>query len=1080
MQDCRHSNSYRYGSEVEALGELTARLAAGARGRTEADLQADIRMLLLAAPLHLDDDDLEVFLEAPVGGGRRIDIEAGCMVVEVKKSLESAAALAAAVEQLASYVRYRSEERSQRYVGVLTDGRVWILHHLKPNGELSEVSRFRLHDSSGLDALSAWLETVLATAERVMPSPNEIVRRLGSESPAAQLDLADLHALYAACRSDPEVQVKRELWARLLLSALGTSFEDSDELFVTHTYLVLTAELIAHEIMGLPTDLAASDARALLEGQQFAMAGLHGVVEADFFDWPATISQGQPLIAAIARRLSRFDWNDVEHDVLKALYESVIDVETRRRLGEYYTPDWLAEKIVNEQFDAPLDLKLLDPACGSGTFLFWAIRKLLAACDSAGVPNREALQRVVRQIHGMDLHPVAVTLARVTYLLALTPGRLADRDELTVPVFLGDSVRWEQDDTVLTEHGMTVRTADPLELVRDDTLHFPEGVVEEPQRFDRLVAGLAERAADRKRGSKPPGIKGLLNRHKVAEADRAAVTLAFAKLCRLHDAGRDHVWSYYIRNLIRPLSFTRPEGQVDVLVGNPPWLPYRSMPPKLQRTYRALSAERGLWAGGKVATQQDLSDLFVVRAVEQYLRPDGQFAFVMPFAVLSRRQYAGFRSGGFTSHGAESWAIRFRAPEEFARVKPPLFPMPACVISGSPSKRAQALEEGVVRWSGRVPTHLISWGVASEHLVATKERVETARDANGSPYRELFANGSTMYPRVLVAVTPQPAGPLGVPAGRRAVTSRRSANEKPPWKEMQDLTGIVEVEYLRPMHLGATIVAFRPREPWLAVVPVLEGEPVGEDSPHIEEFPGFAEWWRRAEREWASRRTSKMTLLEQVDYQGKLRKQFPLAKHRVLYTKSGQHLAACRIEDSAAIIDHKLYWATVGSRGEARYLTAILNSDALAKAVASLQGRGQHNPRDFDMHVFALAFPLFDSGNHIHSELADLAARAETVASEVELDASWQFQKARRIIREAVREDGVASEIDLAVAELISEAPELNAEEGESPSKGPVAPDLLDALSQAQGAVRSKQGKKRPRKSSKPIKRQTPKRRTQR
>ena len=48
----------------------------------------------------------------------------------------------------------------------------------------------------------------------------------------------------------------------------------------------------------------------------------------------------------------------------------------------------------------------------------------------------------------MDLHPVAVTLARVTYLLALTPDRLSDRDDLTVPVFLGDSVRWEQESTL--------------------------------------------------------------------------------------------------------------------------------------------------------------------------------------------------------------------------------------------------------------------------------------------------------------------------------------------------------------------------------------------------------------------------------------------------------------------------------------------------------------------------------------------------------------------------------------------------------------------------------------------------------
>src|SRR5207302_1380131 len=100
-------------------------------------------------------------------------------------------------------------------------------------------------------------------------------------------------------------------------------------------------------------------------------------------------------------------------------------------------------------------------------------------------------------LFGRYLHPVAVTLARVTYLLAITPERirLADRDELTVPVFLGDSVRWEQDDTLLTKDGITVHTSDGMELFAQE-LHFPEGVLEDPARFDRLVAMLADKAAD--------------------------------------------------------------------------------------------------------------------------------------------------------------------------------------------------------------------------------------------------------------------------------------------------------------------------------------------------------------------------------------------------------------------------------------------------------------------------------------------------------------------------------------------------------------------------------------------------------
>jgi hypothetical protein len=107
---------------------------------------------------------------------------------------------------------------------------------------------------------------------------------------------------------------------------------------------------------------------------------------------------------------------------------------------------------------------------------------------------------------------------------------------------------------------------------------------------------------------------------------------------------------------------------------------------------------------------------------------------------------------------------------------------------------------------------------------------------------------------------------------------------------------------------------------------------------------------------------------------------------------------------------------------EGRYLCAVLNSRVLAEAVVGLQARGQHNPRDFDMHVFTLPFPTFDSTNDVHRRLADLAQKAEDVASALDLDDQWQFQKARRVTREALREDGVSLDIDAAVAELLTDA----------------------------------------------------------
>lgn len=1008
----------------DTLEAIAARLAARTGGRTEADIQSDIRKFLLDAPLQLAAPDLiDVKLEAQAGEGRRIDVEAGCAAIEVKRSLDSKTVFDKALAQLAGYVAQRTEERGQRYVGVLTDGRTWVLFRLTSDGELAEVGRLEIASGDAAPSLVAWLDHVLATTSHVKPTQREIVRRLGAGSPSFALDLADLHGLYESCREDPEVRLKRELWARLLVAALGTNFENSDELFVAHTYLVLTAELLAHAVVGIPVDDPTADVRALLEGARFDRVGLRGVVEADFFDWPAATPAGVPIVRSIARRLGRFDWSAVDHDVLKALYESVIDPETRHRLGEYYTPDWLADRMVRQAITDPLNQRVLDPACGSGTFLFWAIRHLIAACESEGLSNRETVQRITEQVNGIDLHPVAVTLARVTYLLALGPARLQDRDEITIPVWLGDSVRWEQDESLLAGGGLTIRTSDNLELFAQE-LHFPEGVVEDPGRFDRLVAELADRASRRKPGTKPPGIGGLLNRHGVvAEADRKAVEVVFARLCGLHDHGRDHVWGYYIRNLARPLSFTRAGGQVDVLVGNPPWLAYRHMPERLQGTYRRLATERGLWVGGKSATHQDLSDLFVARAVEQYLKPSGRFAFVMPYAVLSRRQYDGFRSADWSSQLGGVNRVAFDTPEGYARVKPPLFPVPACVVQGTRTDAPRKMPQAGVSWNGRVSTHHATWPEAEQQLACTDERVKAVRDdATGSPYRQDFMQGATLVPRVLMTVEEVDAGPLGVAAGRTELRSARSTLEKPPWKNLPTQTGVVEREFVHPMLCGANILAFRIRDPESTVVPYLDGELVDGSSEALDEYPGLATWWREAERLWEKHKAkgSKLRLLDRINYHRGLQQQFPIPPHRVVYTTSGQYLAAARLDHPEAIVDSSLYWATVSDIDEGRYLTAILNSDALAAAVGPLQARGEHNPRHFHLLPLDVHFPRYDADAALHRALVALAERAERVAVQVVIDPKRRFETARRQVREALAADGVAADLADAVQALFA------------------------------------------------------------
>ena len=1050
---------------MKALRRIATRLAAGAKGRTEAEIQADVRALLLEAPLFLEADDLEeppdVLLEAPVATHKRIDVEVGLTVIEVKRNLSSGKAQTKAVNQLAEYVQQRTQESGQRYVGILTNGSRWILFHLLPDESLGEVSSFRLRDANEVEGLVVWLENVLASVHAVPPTAEEIVRRLGADSPAAQLDLADLRAIYDQCRDAPEVALKRRLWAKLLTSALGSRFPDSDELFVLHTYLVVTAELIAHTMLGIP--IAGEKPEALLSGQVFRRAELRGVVDADFFDWPARFTAGERFVSALARRLGRFDWSNVEHDILKALYQSIIDTDTRKKLGEYYTPDWLAEGIVNTVVEKPLEQRVLDPACGSGTFLFWAVRRYLSAAGDAGQSNSEAIQGLVRRIAGIDLHPVAVALARVTYLLAIGAERLqGERPPFSVPIYLGDSLTWEQDETLFAKGGITIPTGnDPGG--KDPELHFPEGVVADANRFDQLIADLSEKASDRKRGTPPPSLEATFRRYKIAAPDRPAVASAFSSLCVLHDEGRNHIWGYYVRNLARPFFFKRAKNKVEVLLGNPPWLSYRFMPKPMQERYKELAEERGLWAGGKVATNQDLADLFVVRAVEHYLAKTGRFGFVMPAATLSRKAYEGFRTGYFDASGVLT-KVRFDTPWELRSVRPAIFPMPSCVIFGERGGTSCAMPSKAIAYTGAVAERGTCWQEAEAQLVHEITAISSGSTmAPVSPYADLFREGATVLPSALLRVERLPAGPLGAPSGQVRVRSLRSSLEKEPWKSLESMEDFVEADFVQPVYLGSGIAPFRTLATIDAVLPWREGSLMDGEDPRLDDAPGLARWWRAAEEKWETHKSSdKLTLRERLNFHKGIEQQYPRAAHRVLYTKSGNQIAACRLDDSSALIDHTLYWAAVGSEGEAHYLTAIFNSTPLHELVEPLMSEGLFGKRHIDKYIFQTPIPTYNPSTSLHIDLATLGSHAETLAAAVELDPAWGFQKVRKKLRTELRDHGVTEEIDQAVKELFGIRP---SNRGLPSSRR--ATDFLGSLSAAER--QAKTGKKKAK--SRPTKR---------
>lgn len=1008
-----------HGDFPESLRLLIARIANRDVSRSEATLQADIRQLLESGDFGLGEQDLVVLLEVQAGGGHRIDIELGYTVIEVKRRLDRGRAFQAAERQLADYVRLRSHATGQRYTGILTDGADWHAYHLL-NDRLVKVATHTLsaRRPDGL-ALFYWLEGVLATRTGIEPTPTEIVQRLGATSTSHKLDLAAVTDLYNRNKDLATVQLKRKLWADLLGSALGTQFVNEDQLFIEHTLLMNSAHIIAHLVVGL--DVLALQPATLLTGQQFERSSIFGVVENDFFGWTIEVPDGASFLRGLARRLTRFDWSSVNHDVLKILYESIIGSDMRRRMGEYYTPDWLAEGIVESAITNPLNQRVLDPSCGSGTFLFHAVRRYLAAADAAHRPIGTSLTDLSRHVVGVDLHPVAVALARVTYLLAIGRDRLSSkkRGPVTIPVYLGDSMQWRERLDLFTEDHMKLSAGHGASLY-EDWLRFPRHLLDDPSRFDRIVVQLAALAAKPRDIDTVPSLQAVFHRMAIAEADRPMISETFAAMCRLQDEGRNHIWSYFLRNLARPIWFAMRENRVDLLIGNPPWLTYRSMPSDMQSSFKQLSRDRGLWHGGGVATNQDLSGLFVARAAQQYLKPGGSFAFVMPNAALDRGYFHGFRSGWYND-AAEPTALAFEATWDLRRIRPHLFMRGASVIFGSRTTMGgrRRMPSQTDRWSGRLPT-AGSWQEMLRHVDRrTAELVVQGPGVIDSPYRPRFSQGATIVPRLLFFVDAQEDEPLGFHTGHRSVRSSRSNYEKVPWRDLDDLEGVIEDEFIHPVLLGESVLPHRVLPAREAVIPLEQGRLLDSTDPRLDYYPGLADWWRQAEAVWKAHRSStRLTLMEQLDFRHKLTMQLPAPPLRLAYSASGMHVAAAIVDDPRAIIEHKLYWATIVSREEGYFLAAILNSPTLTDLVRPMMSYGK-DERDIDKHIWNLPIPIFDPTNSEHQKLAALGRQQQSVVAGLALN-DLNFVAQRRRIRAELASHPSATAIEHIVTDMLA------------------------------------------------------------
>jgi len=979
----------------------------------------------------------------------KVDNLYGNLVIEFERDLGKT--LSEAKEQLQRYIAClwsEEEERTINYLCMAADGinfQVFSPRTEKPLTEpllpedivLEKIDELKLPTLEPYQAYF-WLDRYLFRERILPPRTEEFERDFGMRSPAFLFSFRLLKEALKQVENRSDFQVIYENWERYLRVTYG-SVIGSKDLFLRHTYLATLAKLIAWaRLTEKSLTPPSAEILSILNGEFFQGQRIANFLEEDFFSW--IIREGAEAIGLdISKKLLslllRYNLKELSEDVLKALYQELVDPEARHDLGEYYTPDWLAHRMVEKMLDENPRYSILDPACGSGTFLYMAIKHKREALGN----SRETLEHILENVVGIDIHPLAVIISKTNYLLALGDLFKKRRKSVALPIYLADSIKLPQMQGQI-EMGATL-PGFKLEI-DSKRIIIPEVLIHDSQLYDEAIEVSKEFARDfagRKEGDKSTFLNFLGKASPKIAADKA-LSLALYNLAvamkELIEERRDTIWAFILKNLYKPLFL---KGNFDVVVGNPPWLSYRYVEKGEYQKFlkRQIIEEYRLLSGkAELITHMELATLFFLRTADLYLKAKGTIGFILPRSVFSSDQHYNFRRSYF------SLSLGFEEVWDLEGVKP-LFNVPACVFfgrrgieTGHPIK-CQSFSGKLERKNSSlmeaqqaltiIPEELFVTQVGERSFFTTSKSKPTV--GLRSFYRPYFKQGATIVPRSLWFVDVKSHPILGFdPSLPYVSTTERAQKEaKPAYKGLR-LEGNIEKDFLYATLLSTDIIPFGRLDFRLVVLPILLSgkhfKLLNAADARSQGFLNLANWLEEAQSEWEERRgekAEKMNVQEWLDYRRKLSNQNRLAQYKVLYPTSATYLCGCVVKDKPISIEvegqsieiqgfvaeSKTYYFDTDNKEEAYYLATVLNSPTVDELLKPMQSRGLWGPRDIHKKVLEIPIPQYSSSDENHKALSQLGEQCTQKVEQLlpQLTKSRSIGHTRRLIKAELKEE---------------------------------------------------------------------------
>lgn len=334
-------------------------------------------------------------------------------------------------------------------------------------------------------------------------------------------------------------------------------------------------------------------------------------------------------------------------DILQEVYMELIPMEMRHLMGEYFSPDWIVEHALDMVgYDGNIEKTLIDPCTGTGPFLTQAIKRVIQ--KKGAVLTKDDIIKITNNIVGIDINPISVVAAKANYILITFSAYFDNCDEdfsvpVNIPIFIADSIL-----------APVVYTEENEDILR---LSTSIGVLELPK-FESFSKGNEFLTTLSYFIHEKPNYEIFKNivisKQLINSRYEPIVKKLFDKLYVLHRSGKDSFWPIILKNSFAP---TMIGDKFDYVVGNPPWIAWKSMSKSYREGTLAIWQSYGIFeknAYDKKTTHDDFGMAVTYVSIDQYLKDGGSMVFLLPASFLkSTKGGEGFRKFQIIRNGQD-------------------------------------------------------------------------------------------------------------------------------------------------------------------------------------------------------------------------------------------------------------------------------------------------------------------------------------------------------------------------------------------------------------------------------------------